>query len=148
MRDPTPNHDHRTGARAHAFGDGLVTLSPRDAAGITSLDGIGDEIAADGHARVKLSLGWCKALVSLAGLEGASAIEAVDMLSCDTLEQLGPLARAPALRSVWIQQCPRLADLHLLAASDGVPAVVRGRHTGRDAVEAVQKALRDLSPRP
>jgi hypothetical protein len=163
--------------RAHAFGDGVMTLSPRDAGAIRSLEGIGEEIAADGHARVKLSLWWCKALVSLAGLEGAPAIEDINMLSCDSLEQLGPMAQAPGLRSVWIQQCPLLADLRPLAAipriekiavnhcpavrdysplaniptlehldlfGDSVPTAIRGRHTGREAVIAVQRVLREV----
>jgi hypothetical protein len=163
--------------RAHVQHDGVISLSPRDN-GVASLEGIGGEIEGDGHARVKVSLTWCKELVSLAGVEGVAAIEAIDFLSCDALERLEPLAAAPGLRGVWIQQCPRIEDLRPLAAiagvqrvavnhcpavvdysplaqiatlehldlfGDGVPASVRGRHEGREAVIAVQGRLRGLT---
>jgi hypothetical protein len=101
--------------RALPYSEGTVTLSPRDR-GIASLEGIGGEIAGDGHALVNLSLWWSEELVSLAGIEGVAAICALEILRCDRLEGLEAVSSAPGLRRVSLQQCARLVDLRPLAA--------------------------------
>lgn len=94
---------------------GLVRMSPRESARLTTLRGLGDEIAYDRHPRVALSLSWCDALEDLAGLDGIEAIEEVSILSCGRIRDLTPLARLPNLRTLWIQQCPNVSDVSALA---------------------------------
>ncbi len=100
--------------RAIDNGNG-VTVSPRDAAALTSLEGLGDELAADGHTRATLSLWWCHQLTSLAGVAEAPMIKELTILSCDNLADLSPLVAATSLEYLMVQQCPRVADLTPLA---------------------------------
>jgi hypothetical protein len=90
-------------------------LSPRDAGALTSLVGLGEEIALDNYSRVRLSLWWCKQLTSLDGIEGVAAVEDVNILGCDALERLDALPGAPRLKSVSVAQCAKIVDLSPLA---------------------------------
>lgn len=159
--------------RAHPY-DARVALSPRVPSALTSLAGLAEEIASDGHARVELSLWMCTSLASLEGIATISAIDSLSILSCNALESLAPLTHASSIRNLRVQQCDKISDLAPLGAmtelrtlgvthcpnvrdfrpltalrnlemldlfGDAVPAEIRGRHRGRDAIDAVMKRI-------
>lgn len=114
----------------------VVNVYPRHSPTLTSLEGIADELAADGHTNVALSLWSCHQLTSLAGIAAAPQIKQLTLLSCEYLEDLQPLVAATSLEHLLIQQCPRVADLTPLAR------MTQLRHLG---VNHCPKAL-DLTP--
>jgi hypothetical protein len=112
-----------------------MQLTPRDAGALTSLDDLGEELTADAHERVRLLLWWCKSLRSLRGVERAPALEALELLSCDALEGLEPLA-GMTLRRLSIAQCAGALDLRPVAKMRGLVELVVNHNP----------AITDLSP--
>ena len=105
--------------RAYPYGDGTTQLTPRKG-DLASLAGLREEIAADGHTRARLSLGWCAQLRSLDRLEESPQLEIVSVMQCDALERIDAVAGAQGLREVHIAQCNLPIDLSPLQRLRGL----------------------------
>jgi hypothetical protein len=106
--------------RALDRGDGLIEMTPRDAATLGSLESLSRELASEGHRRICLSLSWCQRLTSLDGLAGVGALEELGVLGCDHLERVDALSGAPGIRVLSVAQCPGPIDLTPLSAMSGL----------------------------
>ncbi|HTM20274.1 MAG TPA: DUF4419 domain-containing protein [Kofleriaceae bacterium] len=100
--------------RFMVWGDpqGVPTLAPRDPKGLTSLEGIEQEVA--GLERYALGLSFCSELRSLAGIERLTGLADVSLTDNPHVESLAALAGLPHLRKVFVTQCANLRDIRAL----------------------------------
>lgn len=88
-------------------------VSPRAPDTLQSLETLARETR--GLGGIDLSLGWCKQLATLDGLEQVGSLVRLGLMECHEVTTLAPVAHCSSLREVHLAQCRSLADVSALA---------------------------------